>query len=208
MSDERLLEVLEIARSLGYLGPGAVEPHLDHARGFRKAIEEAGLPSPASFVDLGTGGGVPGLVLASDWPHAQAVLVETMRRRAASLRQAVEALQLVDRVEVLEARAEAVAQEPAHRERFDLVTARSFAEPAVTAEIAAGLAKVGGVLLVSEPPEPDPARWPSDALKPLGFAPADRTTVSSGSFAILRKFTPAPPDRPRRTGIPNKRPLW
>ena len=42
-----------------------------------------------------------------------------------------------------------------HREHFEVVTARSFAGPAVTAEIAAGFVAVGGVLVVSEPPDPD-----------------------------------------------------
>ena len=54
------------------------------------------------------------------------------------------------------------------RESFDLVTARSFARPAVTAEIGAGLARPGGMMVVSEPPTGE-ARWPEAALADLGY---------------------------------------
>ena len=208
MSDEDLLEVLRRAREYGYLGPGPIETHLAHALGFGAAfVSRYGAP-PRNFCDLGTGGGVPGLVLGVLWPEAQGLLVESMQRRAASLRQALLDLNLVDRIEVAEGRAEVFAHELGLRESFTLVTARSFAEPAVTAEIAAGLVEMGGALIVSEPPEPDSRRWPAGGLAELGFGEPDRHVGDSGTFAVIPKISPAPADRPRGVGKPAKRPLW
>ena len=55
------------------------------------------------------------------------------------------------------------------------MTARSFGPPAATAECAAPLLAVGGLLVVSEPPD-GPDRWPADALAALGLEPSDSTS--------------------------------
>jgi 16S rRNA (guanine527-N7)-methyltransferase len=89
-----------------------------------------------------------------------------------------------------------------------VVTARSFAGPAATAEIAAGLVRVGGVLVVSDPPEPDPQRWPAEKLAELGFGAAERQVASGAQFVVLQKEHGAPDDVPRGVGRPTKRPRW
>jgi 16S rRNA (guanine527-N7)-methyltransferase len=201
-----LLEVLRRARDRGFLGPGDPAEHLDHARGFADlATARAGVPERVA--DLGTGGGVPGLVLAVEWPVASFVLVESSVRRADWLAAAVSSLDLGGRVEVSSARAEDLAHDPRRRESFDLVTARSFAAPAVTAEIGTGLVAVGGMLVVSEPPE-SVDRWPEPELAELGLAPADTGVARGAHFACLRKVEPAPEAIPRRRGRAAKRPLW
>jgi hypothetical protein len=78
----------------------------------------------------------------------------------------------------------------------------------VTAEIAAGLVAVDGVLVVSEPPASDPSRWPAEALAGLGFGPVSEVAARGGHFAVLRKVQPAPASAPRGVGRPAKRPLW
>jgi 16S rRNA (guanine527-N7)-methyltransferase len=207
--DGALARVLERARALGFLGPGPVRPHLDHARALGGVVRAALGRYPAQVADLGSGGGLPGLVLAEMWPDAAVVLFESMRRRAAHLRQAVAELGCADRVRVVEGRAESAAHDPVHRERYDAAVARSFAAPAPTAEIAAGLVAPGGVLVVSEPPAPEPARWPPDPLAALGFGPAALAAAPAGThFAVLRKMSAAPDRYPRRPGMPGKRPLW
>jgi 16S rRNA (guanine527-N7)-methyltransferase len=208
ISLEHLRETLEQARTAGFLGPGPVEPHIHHAQGFAAAVEAALGREPENFADLGTGGGVPGLVLGVQWPRARGVLVESGQRRCAWLREAVLQLDLEDRIDVLEERAEKIGHPGDWRERFDAVTARSFAGPAVTAEIAAGLVKVGGVLVVSEPPTPEPRRWPADELRNLGFDAADPVEFAQAHFAAVRKRHPAPEKFPRRVGQPSKHPLW
>ena len=205
---EALREALERARAAGFLGPGPIEPHLDHSAGFAEAAQAALGREPANFADLGTGGGVPGLVLALRWTGSRGVFIDSNQRRGAGLREAVLGLGLDNRIDVLEQRAEVVGRPGPYREHFEVVTARSFAGPAVTAEIAAGLVAVDGVLVVSEPPDPAIPRWPSDELADLGFGPAELVERAQAHFAVVRKSAIAPERFPRPVGRPAKRPLW
>jgi 16S rRNA (guanine527-N7)-methyltransferase len=207
-SPEALLPVLERAREIGLLGPGPVVAHLRHSEGFAVASEDALGRRPRSFADLGTGGGIPGLVLALRWPDVRGVLVEVGQRRAAFLRESLVELGLAERIDVLEERAEVVGQASLYREQLELVTARSFASPSVTAEIAAGLVGIDGIVVVSEPPRPDDRRWPTEGLGNLGFGPADTLEIDGAHFAVLRKSSGTPSRFPRPVGRPAKRPLW
>ena len=96
MADTRLLEVLERSRSLGFLGPGSVRVHIEHANGFVAGIVRA----PTRLLDLGSGGGVPGLVLARRWPTSYVVLLDARERRCVFLREAARDLDLGERVAV------------------------------------------------------------------------------------------------------------
>jgi len=204
---EPLHAPLERARRLGFLGPGPIEAQITHARGF--LVAEAALAmTPARVADLGTGGGVPGLVLAGCWPGAHVVLVESRAKRAEHLADAVAELGWEGRVEIAHERAEQAAHDLRYREQFNVVTARGFAAPAPTAEIAAGFVRVGGVLVVSEPPEADPTRWPVEPLHALGFNAAERVEREGGHFVVLKKCAPVGKTVPRRPGRPEKRPLW
>ena len=207
-SEASLLEVLAGAQEQGFLGPGDPGAHLTHAKGFAEAaISQLGGP-PAEFADLGTGGGVPGLVLALCWPDTRGTLVESSSRRCALLLGSIRRLGLVDRVQVLEGRAERLGHDPAFREQFDLVTARSFARPAVTAEVAVAFVRKGGLVVVSEPPEPAPERWPDGALDDLGFGPMVAVDAQGAHYACLRKIRKAAQTMPRPVGRAGKKPLW
>ena len=170
-----LYELLADARALGFLGPGPLEPQIRHAQGFAAVGRRLSPVGPVRLADLGSGGGLPGLVTATEWPAATLVLIEANGRRAAFLRRAVERLGLEHRVSVLEERAEVCGRDASLRAAFDGVLARSFGRPAVLAECAAPLLRVGGWLLVSEPPgrirttdTDDPTtddRWPPEPLR-------------------------------------------
>jgi 16S rRNA (guanine527-N7)-methyltransferase len=225
---------------MGFLGSSELDYQAAHALGFATALEEiepSNLPVsrvdqhraspgpaaamntptdgswiPARVVDLGSGGGLPGLVLATRWTTTRFVLMESNRRRATFLRESVDRLALGTRVDVVEERAEAAARDPNMRAAFDLAVARSFGPPAVTAECAAGFLMTGGLLVVSEPPDPpgDPGssgRWPPDGLAILGMQPL----VASSSpfhYQVLRQASPCPDKYPRAVGIPAKRPIF
>ena len=133
-----------------------------------------------------------------------------MARRASFLRETVDALGWTDRVDVVEARAEEVAHDPRYRESSGVVTARGFAGPAATAEIGTAFVRLGGLLVVSEPPVPDPTRWPDDELGELGLAPAERLSdpEEPAHFAVLRKTTVVDQRIPRRRALPTRRPRW
>jgi 16S rRNA (guanine527-N7)-methyltransferase len=196
--------VLGEARELGFLGPGPVDAHRDHAAAFVAAL--AARP-PGLGIDLGSGGGVPGLVLATALPAWRWQLVETGARRAAFLDRAVARLGLEDRVEVVSGRAEDLGRTPGARSRADAVTARSFGLPPVTAECAAPLLRPGGVLVVSEPPGGPGDRWDAEGLAALGLAVAEHR-AGPPAVALLVQATPCPARFPRKAGIPAKRPLW
>ncbi|MGH2780757.1 MAG: 16S rRNA (guanine(527)-N(7))-methyltransferase RsmG [Acidimicrobiia bacterium] len=199
----RLLDVLEEARARGLLGPGPVESHVDHARGLARLVGSA----PTSFLDLGSGGGVPGLVLADEWPHAQGVLLESRGRRCSFLRGAVAQLEL-GRIAVACGRAEDLAREPALRASVELVVARSFGRPAVTAECAVGFLQPGGRLLVADPPGAEGDRWPVAGVSVLGLTGPEVCRAGGVTAAVLT-LPGAVDDRwPRRSGIPAKRPTW
>ena len=202
-----LVEVLEEGRRRGLLGPGPVETHIRHAHGFVDAA--GGAPSAGTALDLGSGGGIPGLVLAAAWPASSWILLDGRARSAAFLVEAVGRLELGARVRVHEGRAEEAAHDPALRGMTELVVARGLGSPAVTAECGAGFLAVGGRLVVSEPPGSTGSRWPAAALAVLGMGPAE--VVESGAgyrYAVLRQQTPCPRGYPRRVGIPGKRPLF
>ena len=78
-----LRDVLEDARRIGLLGPQPVETHIVHARAWADALD------PAPLLDLGSGAGVPGLVLADAWPEIEATLLDGQTKRTAWLRTAV-----------------------------------------------------------------------------------------------------------------------
>jgi 16S rRNA (guanine527-N7)-methyltransferase len=202
--DAPLAAALEEARRRGFFGPGEVQPHIEHALGFADAIGR----EPESLVDLGSGGGLPGLVLAWHWRDCRISLLEGSTRRATYLTEVIEQLELAERVRVVAQRGEDAGHDPQFRENFAVATARSFGPPAVTAEIAAGLVRVGGVLVVAEPPEPAPERWPRGAPARFGLADPGFGAWRGVHFAVLRKIAGASADVPRRTGIPEKRPRW
>lgn len=206
---DTLTDLLQESRRRGFLGPGPVEEHLDHARAFVVAAPGA----PIRALDLGAGGGLPGLVLAAVvWPMTQWTFLDAQRKRTDFLLEAVAALGLDERVTVVTERAELIGRDPAHRQTYDLVVARSFGPPAVSLECAAPLLVPGGALLASEPPRGDlAARWPDDGVAALGGRPAQAIAVGTPPTVHLVRIVQDVPvgDRyPRRVGIPTKRPLF
>jgi 16S rRNA (guanine527-N7)-methyltransferase len=205
-------ELLVEARTLGFLGPGPLEPQIRHAQGFAAVARRLSPGRPARLVDLGSGGGLPSLVVATEWPACSITLLEANGRRAAFLRRAVERLRLDQRVRVLEERAEVSGREPELRAGFDGALARSFGRPAVVAECAAPLLRVGAWLLVSEPPRADQGeerddRWPAGPLGQLGLE-SDEVVHEGFEYRVLRQVSACPERFPRRNGVPAKKPLF
>jgi 16S rRNA (guanine527-N7)-methyltransferase len=201
-----LVELLGDARRRGFLGPGPVERQLAHAERFADLIGDP----PSSFLDLGSGGGLPGLVLAQRW-HRPGVLLDANERRCDWLDEALQRLGAAERVAVRCGRAEVLARDLDLREAFALVSARSFGPPPATAECGVGFLAPGGALIVSEPPEggaPPDARWPAAALRELGLEGPETHRVGDVGIAVLRRVGPLATRWPRRTGVPTKRPLW
>jgi len=202
----QLTAQLEDARKRGMVGPGPVAAHLDHAEALAAAL---GAGFHGRFLDLGSGAGVPGLVLLAVWPRATAVLLDARRRRCSFLEAVLPELELTDRASVVCGRAEELARDPELRAGFELVVARGFGAPAPTAECAVGFLEDGGRLAVSEPPgDADPRRWPKEGLEELGLRGPELRGSERGRVAVLTAAG-GPGERwPRRVGVPGRRPLW
>lgn len=198
-----LQQILERSKTEGFLGPGPLDLHIDHARGLAQAFPDFS----GTFCDLGSGGGLPGLVLLDAWPNSTGVLLDGSTRRCAFLVEALEDLRLDHRATVLEGRAEELAHTEV-RGTFDLVVARSFAAPPVTAECAAPLLKEGGHLMVAEPPDGGAVRWPAAGLEIVGLTYETDHRSPQALAAVMRKQGVTPDRYPRRVGVPAKRPLW
>jgi 16S rRNA (guanine527-N7)-methyltransferase len=204
----RIGPTLKRSAELGFLGSMPIIDQIEHALGFVVAAESALGGSPMSVADLGSGGGVPGLILLACWPTTRLVLLDSNERRTEFLSEATAELMGGEPVEVIRGRAEEIGQSEMFRGQFDLVTSRSFGAPAVTAECGAPLLTIGGVMVVSEPPEGE-NRWPADGLQPLGIIPSEHVRFEDRfGYQVLRKQEPTPDRYPRRTGIPAKRPLF
>ncbi len=200
-----LLAALAVAQSRGAIGPAALGDHVTHALGFLEACPE--LEGAGRMLDLGSGGGLPGLVLAARLPEARFWLLDGRVGRAQLLEAAVKELGWSDRVTVVTGRAEVVAHDPELRSSFQAVVARSFGPPAATAECGAGFLAPDGVLVVSGSPGGAPERWPAGPLAELGLR-LDGLAVSPRSFVILRRVERCPDRFPRRVGVPEHRPLF
>ena len=198
----RLEEVLADSQRLGFIGPGPLGPHIDRALQVVPLLPTG----PVSAVDLGSGGGLPGLPLALATPEVRWLLLDGSVTRVRFLTEAVERLGLAARVDTVAARAEEAGRGDL-RATFDLVVARSFGPPAVTAECAAPLLREGGRLIVAEPPGGSPARWDAAGLDRLGLIAVETVTEPS-SFQLLQQVRPCPDTYPRRVGVPAKRPLF
>ena len=212
---DALCSALREAHDHGFLGPGPVEAHVRHAVGFVRAYEDCRVEAPARVADLGSGGGVPALVLIEMWPATSFLLIDSNKRRADFLERVVATLRTRDcpeatarrgSLEVSCSRAEDVGRGPM-RASYDLVTARSFGPPAVTAECAAPLLRAGGVLIVSEPPDSDGRRWPATGLANLGLG-VGGVRGEPFSFFVAEQVSDCPPTYPRRVGVPGRRPLF
>lgn len=162
--DGPLLAALETIRQHGAIGESSLDDAVAHSSRFAELIPE----STTSLADLGSGGGLPGLVIAWRCPWVALTLIERRTNRADQLVRAVRVLGLSDRVRVMPTTVEAVAQDLV--ERFEVITARSFGAPLVTLDAASQLVAPGGCLLVSEPPHrTGDDRFPHSELQRRGF---------------------------------------
>ncbi len=167
---------------------------------------------PGPGLDLGSGGGVPGLVLALARPRQSWVLVDSVRKKADAMREFVRELGLAN-VEVLAERAEDLGRNPDHREHYAFVTARACAALPVLAEYALPLIAQGGRLLAWKGPIADEElRAGAAAARLLGGGPPDVIpagfdALGDHRFVVIRKTGPTPSAYPRRPGEPSRRPL-
>lgn len=159
-----LVDALLDAQRRGFLGPRPVHEVIAHARGFVRAVQStADEAATGTVLDLGSGAGIPGLVIAHDLPTAQVILLDRRSKRTDALERTVRRLGWQDRVSVV---CTDVAAFVPDRE-IDVVVARGFGPPTVTLRAAARFVRPGGRIVISEPPGVD--RWDEELVAGLGL---------------------------------------
>ena len=165
-----LTSILERAQAEGALGARPIAEVIQHARSFVDAIPD----DIHSVMDLGSGAGIPGLVVALDRPLLTVTLVDRRAKRVDALRRALTALGWEPRVAAVEAGADQLSRDPTWAGTQDVVVARGFGEPGVTLPIAGRLVRPGGWVIISEPPVEMGSRWETDWVQSLGMSPPER----------------------------------
>lgn len=161
----------------------------DSLRGLELVSAEEG-----PVVDVGSGGGTPGIPLAASLPAREVTLLEAERRKCDFLdRWAAE----LPNVRVVWGRAE---EQPL--ERFGVAVAKALADPPVAVEWCLPLVREGGAVILWTGPSADAARIATAAARVAG-----RVESSTDSLVVVRKAGPTPTGFPRRAGVARKRPL-
>ena len=173
---ERYAELLAgVGVDRGVIGPNEV-PRIWERHLLNSAVVAELVPRGCSLVDLGSGAGLPGMVLAMLLPDSEVVLLEPMLRRATFLEECVADLALGN-ARVVRARAEQMAGELA----VDVVTARAVAPLDRLAALAVGLLKPGGIVLAVKGAKASAeVRDAKAALDRLGLRDAEVLVVGSG----------------------------
>ena len=164
--------------------------HVDESLAALDAVQRFEGP----IVDVGSGGGAPGIPLASALPDRDVTLLEANGRKCAFLREAAHEF---PNVTVVQGRAE--EQET---DSFGVAVAKALAPPPVAAEWCLPLVAPGGAAVLYVGPSAD-AQAVSRISERLGGAPAEETP----GLLVLRKLEPTPTGFPRRPGVAKRRPL-
>ncbi|KAK6924893.1 rRNA small subunit methyltransferase G [Dillenia turbinata] len=166
-----------------------------------------------SLVDVGSGAGLPGLILAIACPSWKVTLLESMNKRCMFLEHAVNRIGLPN-VQVLRGRAESLGQQLGFREVFDVAVARAVAEMRVLAEYCLPLVRVGGLFVAAKGHDPqDEVRNAERSVQLLGASILQIYMVEShGPYGqrtaiVCLKNRPTPKKYPRDPGTPAKTPL-
>ncbi|HXI97288.1 MAG TPA: 16S rRNA (guanine(527)-N(7))-methyltransferase RsmG [Candidatus Acidoferrum sp.] len=205
MTDSKLTELARLISEWPGLVSGPAEELIADSLVLLDHLGEA-----ERLVDVGSGGGLPGLPLKLARPGLAVTLVEADQRKAAFLVRACAALGLRD-VAVVARRAEEVGQDPLYRESFDVAVARALAPMPVLAELCLPLVRVGGRLLAQKTEAEDVA-GAARAIEMLGgvvdrVVPAPSGARRAGTVVVVNKTGATPPAYPRRPGVPARKPL-
>ena len=151
-------------------------------------------------IDVGTGAGFPGMVLAILTPDARFTLLDSLGKRVDFLKEVQTDLGLKN-VTCVHARAEEFAAQ--HREQFDLAASRAVAQLNVLCELTLPLVKVGGVFLAMKSVESDPELQEArSAIAQLGGAVEDVTDYTIPGTEVTHRVVRIRKERPTPAGFP------
>jgi 16S rRNA (guanine527-N7)-methyltransferase len=176
------------------------------ARNISEAEELLEVAAPAagsSVIDIGSGGGVPGVAIAILRPDLVMTLLDADRRKSGFLIHVAGLLGLRS-VHIVADRAEDAGRREGMREAFDLAISRATAPPPVLCELALPLVRPGGELCALVTGAPTALATCAAAASACGGAAPE---APSDGVLRVRKVAPTPDGYPRRAGTPGRHPI-
>jgi 16S rRNA (guanine527-N7)-methyltransferase len=188
--------------------------HVEDSLSLLPFFDAAAAQQPLSLLDVGSGAGFPGLVLAIARPLWRVTLLDSLRKRVHFLEEVAASVPLPN-VRCVWARAEEAAHDKLHREAYDVVTARAVAKLDTLAELSLPFLRVGGLFLAMKNADAAAeALSCSRAVSLLGGgALTTRPVATLGPdgrpFHVIscEKLQRTPPQFPRSPGMPKEKPL-
>ncbi|MBU6228258.1 MAG: 16S rRNA (guanine(527)-N(7))-methyltransferase RsmG [Cyanobacteria bacterium REEB459] len=191
------------------------EKHLwDALQGVAPWLPEANGPDPGRrLIDIGSGGGFPGLPIALVFPHWSVTLLDSTHKKVAALETLCQVLAISNATPVAQ-RAEQLGHQPNHRETYDLALLRAVGGANSCAEYALPLLQVGGQAVLYR------GQWSAaEAAALAAILPrlggevlevrATTTPLTAGirHTVVVTKVQATPPQFPRAPGVPSRSPL-
>ena len=168
------------------------------------------LPEAGKIIDVGSGGGLPGVVWAVYRPNLEITLLDSVNKKCEAVREIIDELKIKN-IEIVCSRSEDFAK--IHREEFDLAAARAMASAGVTAELLSPLVTVGGKILtfkgekVHEEVSEVENKWHRLGLSKPSLKFYDKE-ISSKCIVTWEKISKCPKEFPRRTGLAGTKKFW
>ena len=166
-----------------------------------------------SLLDLGTGAGFPGIPIKITWPHIQITLADSLKKRVRFLDEVIRELEL-DAIMAVHGRAEEMAKDPVHREKYDLCVSRAVANLSTLSEYCLPFVKKGGYFVPYKGSDAsEECKNAKKAIRLLGgrIEKEESFTLPLSDYGrtliVVKKTDPTPGKYPRRAGTPAKEPL-
>lgn len=172
------------------------------------------LKNAKNVIDIGTGGGFPGIPMKIIKPEVNIVLLDSLNKRVKFLNEVIKSLEL-ENIKAIHGRAEDFAQEMQYREKFDVAVSRAVANLTVLSEYCIPYVKVGGYFVAMKGPAvEEEIKQSKNAIRMLGgrIEHIEKVQIEDSdlnhNLVIISKISKTHRKYPRKAGMVTKEPLF